>query len=292
MRVLLTGASGFLGQYMLRMLQDSGIETIAVGRTLPPQCDSSHFRQVDLLDERNFDDLVSSIGATHLLHLAWYAEHGAYWASPLNLRWTEATVRLVEAFCRAGSQKVVLAGTCAEYEWVYGYCTEDLTPLNPSTLYGVAKDATRRLSMATCAQHNIPFAWGRIFLPYGLGEDSRRILPSLRAVFQGKHPPFGVNVSAYRDFLHAEDVAAAFIHLLQPSAAGVYNICSGQPVQLQEVVRQLAFECGADPRIILNLSTDRPGEPPFLVGSNQKLKTLGWHAKRKFTDMPRIMEML
>lgn len=96
-------------------------------------------------------------------HLAWYAEHGKYWDSPLNLRWTEATVRLVEAFCMAGGQQVVISGTCAEYDWTHGYCREDCTPIDPATLYGIAKDATRRLVMAICGQYQVPCAWGAGF---------------------------------------------------------------------------------------------------------------------------------
>ena len=196
-------------------------------------------------------------------------------------------MRLIEAFCKAGGQKVVVSGTCAEYDWAHGYCSEDLTPLNPDTLYGIAKDATRRLIMAVCSEHQVDCAWGRIFLPYGQGEDNRRLLPSLIAVFQGERAPFGVNAEAYRDFLHVKDVIAGFITLLQADAVGVYNICSGQPVQLAEIVRQIARVYKADPKVVLDLSTARPGDPEFLVGNNQKLKALGWQAQYLQATMPK-----
>ena len=289
MRVLLTGASGFLGQHALKQLRVCGIDTVVVGRVLPANCGSAQFKQVDLLGQCNFDDLLAEVGATHLLHLAWYAEHGAYWTSPLNLSWSHASTRLVEAFCKAGGQKVVMAGTCAEYDWAHGFFNEDLTPLKPVTLYGVAKDATRRLTTAVCAEHQVDHAWARIFLPYGQGEDYRRLLPSLRAVFEGKKAAFGVNTNAYRDFLHAEDVAAGFISLLQTDATGAYNISSGQPVQLAEVVRQIARVFGADPKIVLDLSPERPVDPSFLVGNNQKLKALGWQPKHSLADIPRSL---
>lgn len=279
MKVLLTGASGFLGRYVLTRLEGLGIDTVVVGRRMPNDWNEINFRRVDLLAIPDFDELVDDIGATHLLHLAWYAEHGLFWHSPKNLWWSQATVRLVDAFCRLGGQKVVIAGTCAEYDWSHGYCVEEVTPANPLTMYGVAKDATRRLAQATCASYNVDCAWGRVFLPYGHGEDSRRLLPSLAAVFQGKCAPFGVNASAYRDFLHAKDVAAAFVTLLEAPAVGLFNICSGQPLQLSQLVRQIAQVHGADPRIVLDLTSKRTGEPDFLVGSNQRLKALGWHAQ-------------
>ena len=274
MRVLLTGASGFVGRYVLNALQHQGIEVVTAGRARAQP--SVTFIEADLLSVSDFGPLVQQVQATHLLHLAWYAEHGKYWTSPLNLRWAEATTRLVEAFCAAGGQQVVIAGTCAEYDWAHGYCREDSTPLNPATLYGTAKDATRRLVMAVCAQHQVPCAWGRIFLPYGQGESASRLIPSLIDVFRGEREPFGVNATAYRDFLHAYDVAEGFVRLLTTGASGAYNICSGEPVRSAEVVTTLATLLGADPEPVLALTTERPGEPTLLVGENLKLKALGW----------------
>lgn len=274
MRVLLTGGSGFVGRYVLKALQHQGIEVVTVGRARPQP--SVRFIEADLLSVTDFGPLLQQVQATHLLHLAWYAEHGKYWTSPLNLRWAQATTRLVEAFCAAGGQQVVVAGTCAEYDWMHGYCREDSTPLTPATLYGTAKDATRRLVMAVCAQHQVPCAWGRIFLPYGQGESASRLVPSLIEVFRGLRAPFGVNATAYRDFLHASDVAEGFVRLLTTGASGAYNVCSGEPIRLAEVVRTLASLLGADPEPVLALTTERPGEPPLLVGENLKLKALGW----------------
>ena len=128
MKVLLTGATGFLGRYVLNQLQQAHIPVIPVGRVCPPGY-SGDYLIADLLRLDEIAAMVSQAQATHLLHLAWFAEHGKYWDSVLNLRWTEATVRLVEAFSAAGGQRVVIAGTCAEYDWSYGYCREEITPL-------------------------------------------------------------------------------------------------------------------------------------------------------------------
>lgn len=276
MRVILTGASGFLGRYVLDSLRRQNIETVMLGRRPVPGSTFADFIETDLLATPDFAALVKDAKATHLLHLAWYTEHGKYWISPLNLRWVEATTRLTEEFCKAGGERVVIVGTCAEYDWSHGYCREDSTPLNPATLYGTAKDAARRLAMATCAQHQVPCAWGRVFLPFGKGEAHQRLIPSLIDVYRGSRPPFAVNAPAYRDFLHASDVAEGFIALLQSNANGVYNISSGQPVQIEHLVRELARLLDADPQAVLDLTTERPGEPPLLVGENLKLKALGW----------------
>jgi len=284
MRVLLTGASGFIGRHLLSQLVDAEIDAVVVGRSRPDGY-TGDFIEADLLQPEGSKEVAQHAGASHLLHLAWYAEHGQYWTSPLNLRWVEASVRLVEAFCAADGQKVVAAGTCAEYDWAFGYCREDSTPLNPATLYGTAKDATRRLLEAVCKSSQTQFAWGRIFLPYGKGEDSRRLIPSLIDVFQGKRAPFGVNANAYRDFLHVEDVASGFVQLLLSDADGHYNIASGQPTQIAEVVRSIAHAFHGDPRVVLDLSTERPGEPEILFGDNQRLKALGWKPSHSINEI-------
>lgn len=285
MKILLTGASGFLGQSVLELLSINGIETIAVGRTRPQRVSESKFYQVDLLTSIDFSELVRSCGATHLLHLAWYAEHTNYWNSPLNLRWVEATVRLTEAFCKAGGKQVVVAGTCAEYDWSYGYCSEINTPLNPATLYGISKDATRRLVTAVCAEYQIHCAWGRIFQPYGPGEDSRRLIPALIDVFECKRPSFGVNLTAIRDFIHKEDVASGLLTLLQNNTNGPFNICSGRPVEIATVVKLLAQARKCDPHLVTDLGAEGRMGPQFLIGDNTKLSSLGWSAKHKLDEI-------
>jgi nucleoside-diphosphate-sugar epimerase len=276
MRVLVTGASGFLGGHVLDSLRRHGIETMSLGRRRPVGVAPEAFIEADLLDTPDYSTLVRAAGASHLLHLAWYAEHGQYWTSSLNLRWVEASTRLVETFCAAGGRHVVVAGSCAEYDWSHGYCREDGTPTHPSTLYGTAKDAARRLAMAVCVQHGVSCAWGRVFLLHGKSETSQRLIPSLVDVFQGRRAPFSVNAELYRDFLHAADVAEGFVSLLRNGADGVFNISSGEPVRLAEVVRELARLLDADPQCVLNLASARPGESPLLVGENLKLKALGW----------------
>ncbi len=274
-RVLVTGASGFLGRYVLTELAGRDVQVIAVGRQRP-SAPHGDFVHADLLHVDQAVTVMRRTRPTHLLHLAWYAEHGAYWQSPLNLRWLEASVRLAEAFRDAGGLKLVAAGTCAEYDGSVGYCREDESPLAPDSLYGVTKDATRRLLAAVCRQGGMQFAWGRVFLPHGAGEDRRRLIPSLIQVFQGKRAPFGVNAGAYRDFLHASDVARGFVDLLLTAAEGAYNIASGQPTRIGDVVVRIATRLGGDARMVLDLASERPGEPDLLVGDNRKLRALGW----------------
>jgi len=284
-RVLLTGGGGFIGRHVLASLRHPGVEVLALGRTRPPGLAVESFAGADLLADDPLPDAIARFAPTHLIHLAWVTGHGAYWSSPDNARWACATTRLVQAFHDAGGRHVVVAGTCAEYDVARGLCREDSTPLEPSTPYGVAKDATRRRVAAACAARGVSCAWARIFLVHGAGEDARRLVPSLAAALTGTSPPFAVNLPAWRDFLHASDVAEGLVALARHGADGAYNVSSGEPVRLREIVTRVAALLGADPSPILDLgAAARPGEPPLLAGESLRLRALGWRPRLSLAD--------
>jgi nucleoside-diphosphate-sugar epimerase len=282
MRVLLTGATGFLGQSVARKLREVGVDTVTIGRRHPS--DNQEHIQADLLNTEDHSSLVNQAGASHLIHLAWYAEHGKYWSSPLNIDWIKATVSLVKAFCESGGQHITISGTCAEYDWSYGYCTEDITPTNPKTVYGSCKDTTRIICQDICFEYDVPLAWGRVFFPFGKGEPETRLFPSLAAVFRNDRPKFGVNSDSYRDLLHVSDAANALVTLSTKQATGCVNISSGEAVRIRDVVSTMAQLMSSEFTEILNMAPVRTAEPIFLVGNNDRLKNLGWHKTISLVD--------
>ena len=283
----MTGANGFIGSYVLASLLEMGIEVITVGRK-HLHTSSLHFG-IDLLSSADLYEFMRAEAPTHLLHFAWEATHGKYWSSPLNIDWVDATSRLVKSFCAAGGEHVLVSGTCAEYDWSFGYCIEEKTPLAPLTLYGAAKDASRRLTEAICRQHQVSCCWGRIFLPFGQGEVQARLIPSIIDVFRGNREPFAVNLDSYRDFLHVGDLAECFVKLLVTGSNGVFNVSSGKPTLLRDVVVLLADLLDTSPEPFIARSVVRPHEPALLVGDNLKLKQIGWSDVLK---MPEALESL
>lgn len=275
MKVLVTGASGFIGQRVLEALHRLGVSTVAAGRTRPPAW-QGEFIATDLLTEHGISEAVDQAGASHLVHLAWFVEHGAFWNSQRNVDWVSASARLVDAFCRAGGQKVVSLGTCAEYDWSSSRYDEETTPIRPSSLYGTAKDAFRRIAQQIASTHGAAFVWGRLFHLFGPGEDERRVIPALAAVFNGHRSPFGISTGIWRDYLHVDDVASALCCLCIDEHAGVFNIASGFPIRLEDVVRSMAVGAGKDPGLVLDISRPGTGQPHFLVGNNSRLLATGW----------------
>src|SRR2546421_3210689 len=138
MRVLVTGASGFIGRHCIPYLLEAGHEVHAVART-PVKISGPIWHSVDLLSPGASSRLISAVKPDALLHLAWCTAQGEYWSSSENLRWVQASLELIHASSAAKCKRVVAAGTSAEYDWSFGVCSEKLTPLRPASIYGDCK---------------------------------------------------------------------------------------------------------------------------------------------------------
>jgi nucleoside-diphosphate-sugar epimerase len=279
-RILLTGATGFIGRQCLPLLSASGYQVHAASIDAPQQDFGAHWHQVDLLDAEQVADLVAQVQPTHLLHFAWYAVPGKYWSSLENIRWVQASLHLLQAFTRHGGQRIVMAGSCAEYDWNYGYCSERVTPLAPATLYGTCKNALQTMLHAFACQTGLSAAWGRIFFLYGPHEHPDRLVASvIRALLRGEFARCS-HGNQIRDFLHVQDVAAAFVALLESDVTGPVNIASGQPVSIREVVDQIAAHFGRRDLVHLGAVPTPADEPPFLVADIRRLREqAGWQPK-------------
>lgn len=267
-RVLVTGAGGFIGRQALAPLRERGFEVHALARRPPPD-DSVQWHAVDLLDDSERRGIVAELGASHLLHLAWYAEHGRFWQAPENVAWVAATVRLAQEFVAAGGRRAVFAGTCAEYDWNdSGRCSERSTALRPATLYGVCKDATRRV----VERLGCEVAWGRIFFLYGPGEHPDRLIAAVaRRLVAGERAPTSEG-GQRRDFLHVEDVGAAFAAVVASGVTGPVNVGSGEAVPVRRVVELIAEAAGRQDLLDIGTLEQRAGEPEELVADVMRLR--------------------
>ena len=283
-RVLVTGANGFIGRYVTAALSANGVEVHAVTSADPrtwPEGDIVWHR-ADLLDGAAVRALLAAVRADSLVHLAWTARPPDYWRDPDNLRWAAATLEMVRAFADAGGSRVVGVGSCAEYDWRHGLCTERFTPLAATTLYGAAKGACGTLLQAYGEETGLSLAWARLFFLFGPHDAATRLVPSLVLKLRAGESVTCTSGSHVRDFLFVADAAAALVALLGSTVTGPVNVASGAPIRIAELAHGVAERLGCP-----SLLRIEPGAPQHTVvaASIDRLRDeVGWQPPTRFAE--------
>jgi nucleoside-diphosphate-sugar epimerase len=298
-RILVTGANGFIGRNTLDPLLRCGFEVhgvVAPSEVLGVRNVIEH--GVDLLNPHEVRRFMSDITPSHLLHLSWCTDHGMYWEAPENLDWVAASLTLARAFHEHGGGRLVMAGSCAEYDWAAPACRvqdtelprlgaegaleiltldERLAPCNPSSLYGISKHALHTLVSAFCSRVGISGAWARIFFLYGPDEDPRRLVASvIRSLLLGEPAPC-THGKQVRDFLHVADAGSALAALVDSGVEGPVNVASGTAVSLRELLHMVGENIGRKDLIHLGARPAPPNDPPILAADTRRLnREVGW----------------
>jgi nucleoside-diphosphate-sugar epimerase len=283
MRVLVTGAAGFIGSHVTRQIVHEGHEVwgaILPGESTERLVDIQNqvsLRPVDLGNRDQVETLVAATKPECVIHLAWYVVPGKYWNSSQNLQCLSMSLGLAEALAGAGCKRLLGIGTCAEYDWDYDFLSEEVTPLRPRTLYGACKNATRQALEVYCSQVGMSFAWARFFYLYGPDEKRQRLVPAVIRSMLGGEPARLNSGSQIRDFLHVQDVAAAAWEVTKSSLVGPVNIASGESVRVRTIVETIARLIGGSPKIEWGAIPDGPQDVPALAADVRKLKqATGW----------------
>lgn len=279
-KVLLTGASGFIGRHTIPGLLRRGYEIHAISGNSPVEFPDVISHRCNLLDSIQTSRLVKEITPSHLLHLAWYTQPGNYWNSDFNVEWVKGSLHLLKEFINHGGERVVMAGTCAEYDWSYDICHETDTPLNPSTLYGICKTSLYRIVDAYTKQAGCSSAWGRVFFLHGPYEYPQRLVPSvIQRLLSGgiAECSHGMQI---RDFLHVEDAGEAFAILLDSPIQGAVNIASGQAVSLKDVINKIVLKLATSDRVCFGALPAASNDAARVVADVNCLKIeLNWCPK-------------
>ncbi len=317
-RALITGAAGFVGQWLTQALRAEHIEVTALAladdATSHAMQHAEHrvggarphapltWRTGDLRDNHFVEAAVDAAQPDFVVHLAAISHLPTAAADPA-MAWdinVTATARLLHHLERlratgAVDPMVLLVGSAEQYGRQSGAARalrED-TPQAPRTVYAATKVAQEVLALQCWRATGLRVIVARSFNHSGRGQDPRFLLPALvaRAIALRDavpNAPLTVgNTTPVRDFLHVSDVVSAYISLLQHGTPGeAYNVASGTGRSVQDIVERVLARAGVHAPVVVDPALVRPVDVPALIGDPQKIHTAtGWRALRSFDDI-------
>lgn len=307
MKVLVAGGAGYIGSHCVAQLLAAGHEPVVVDNlayghraALPAKV---KFLQADLGSAAAIDAILATEKPEAVMHFAAFAYVGESVQEPLKyyLNNVSATYTLLEAMLRRGIRKFVFSSTCATYGVPARLPIVEDMPQAPINPYGQTKLDVENALRALAPAHGLSFAAFRYFNAAGAAEDGTigedhdpetHLIPLAIGAAQGLRPPLQVFGNDYptpdgtclRDYVHVDDLSrahiAAFDQLAKPGTALFYNLGTGTPTSVLEVVR--AVEKVSGKKVPVNYAPRRAGDPPALYANADKAqRELGWAPKFK-----------
>ena len=277
-KVLVTGAGGYIGRHVVKTLLNLGCEVTAVDVRLDGVDDRAEKIIFDLFSIE-LDGIFEKLGSPEVcLHMAWrdgFVHNSSNHIGDLSFHY-----KFLAALMEQGLKHLAVMGSMHEVGYWEGMVSDD-TPCNPLSQYAIAKDSLRRSMMLYCQQKNVILQWIRGF--YILGDDKNNhsiFTKILEAEEKGqKQFPFTTGKNKY-DFLDIEDFAYQIARTItQEAITGIVNCCSGIPVSLAERVEQFIRDNHLKIRLDYGVFPDRPYDSPCIYGDNSKIKLILNQAK-------------
>ena len=266
MKVLVTGANGYIGNHVVKELLNKGHEVIACDISsdrLPSGCHYTNINVFDL-DAHNTDIFL---GVDALIHLAW--RNGFNHNADSHMEDLPKHIDFINAAIDAGIKNISAMGTMHEIGYWEGAIQND-TPAEPMSMYGIAKNALRQALLLIGKQKNVNVKWLRGYYIYGDDLQNNSVFAKMLAADkEGKAKfPFTSGKNKY-DFLSVAELAVQIVACsLQTKYTGIINCCSGQPISLGEMAEKFIAQNHLSITLDYGAFPDRPYDSPGVWGDN------------------------
>lgn len=278
-KVLITGATGFVGNRVVHFLVEKGIDVVASSKNIDKAKDFSWFTKVNYVPYTIGDIFPKSLMGYFetpdlLIHLAWDGlsdfRNEAHESTFFQNHWD-----FLQQFVKEGLKKIVVSGTCLEYGMQEGELAEEMEVF-PQLSYPKGKNKLRQSLVDLQKKCAFQLDWVRLFYMHGQGQHPKSIFPQLQRHIDEKQPVFNMSKGEQlRDYLPVEKVAEVIVNLaLTKSENGIVNCCSGNPVSIQSLVEEYLEQAGVEMTLNLGHYPYPDYEPFAFWGSTKKMNEI------------------
>ena len=287
MKILVTGATGFIGSAFARLALTRGHEI--GGMMLPTETPPAHVPAGERMQwiKGTLADLpwreIEAFKPEACVHFAWIATPGVYLESPENEKHLEWSLALARRLTGIGLSQFIGVGTCIEYKITNAPLHEEHTPVDPTTLYSRCKNTLRETLEAEAGQDGTQFCWGRVFYPYGVGEHPARLCSSLIQKFRRGEKLVLKTPHSTKDYMYIDDLAAAILLTVERKFQGTINWGTGLGISVRQIADAVAEMIGR-PELVAEVSPPEIDPLGYVVADATKLLQLGWKPQHALKD--------
>ena len=236
-KVIVSGATGFIGQHLIPILLKDGYEVLAISRSQKRAETLPWFKDVKFVSyDFHSDQQITEVeGFRGLIHLAWQ-DLPNYDSSIHVKKNLPCSYRFIDSLIDKGVNQVLIAGTCFEYGLKSGAISSSSTT-EPTTQYAIAKDTLRKKLTLLSFKKDFNLQWARIFYMFGKGQNSNSIISQLDFAIKNNQKVFHMSGGEQlRDYLPVEKASEKLSNLYKSGNKGIFNICSGKPISIRNLV--------------------------------------------------------
>lgn len=278
MKILVTGATGFIGNHLInKLLKNKNIEIIASSRNEEKARNHKWFSKVNyvpydlnITEKENLFEYFNK--PDRVIHLAWdgLPNYNDLIHIEKNLF---NNYKFIKNLISNGLKDITITGTCFEYGMING-CLKENLQTNPSNAYGIAKDSLRKYIEELNKKYEFNYKWIRLFYMYGKGQSEKSILSLLDKAIQNNEKEFNMSKGEQlRDYLHIKDVVKNILLISNQTLYlnQIINCCNGEPISIRKLIENYLKEKEYNMKLNLGFYSYSDYEPMAFWGNNTKL---------------------